>query len=655
MPRSLVLGNGNVLIGFDRYGRVRDFHFPHVGLENHTADCIHRIGIWVDGVFSWVGEGWDVRTNYDGETLVSRTDAENRELNVILHFRDTVYNEDNVFIRRITLENRWNRKRSIRIFFNQQFEISGLNHGNTAYYDPDLTSIVHYRGRRIFLVTGAHLDGKSFDDYSIGGFNIEGKEGTWRDAEDGVLSKNAVEHGSVDSTIGFHHDIPAMGSSTFDYIVIAAKDLHEMKTLWKEIKLKTPNHMVETTANYWKAWVNKNQVNLIDIDTRLEDLFKKSLLIIRTHVDNDGAIIASGDSDILQYGRDTYNYMWPRDGALTAIALDRMGYIEVTNRFFEFCNKVLSEEGYLHHKYQSDGSLGSSWHPWIYNDKKQLAIQEDETALVLHALWNHYAFYHNLEFIEKIYNPFVKKIADFLYFYRDEKTGLPYGSYDLWEEKFGTSTFTAATVYAALRAAGNFADVLGKKEESEKYEEGARELKEGILTHLYDEKLGCFVKLIDTRDGDTHVDRTIDVSNFYGPYRFGVLPKDDERIKKSFETVMSKLSFRATGDHSHIGGVARHENDPYHRKDAHIPGNPWFLTTLWLYQYRIAVAETQKDLEAVRDELKWVCDRALPSGIMSEQLDPHTGEQISVAPLTWSHAEFINTILDYLDKAKCIR
>src|SRR3989344_3839550 len=233
MPRSLVLGNGNVLIGFDRYGRVRDFHFPHVGLENQTADCIHRIGIWVDGAYSWVGEGWDVRTNYDGETLVSRIDAENRELNVVLHFRDAVYNEDNVFIRRVTVENRWNRKRSVRVFFNQQFEISGLNHGNTAYYDPDLASIVHYRGRRIFLVTGVHLDGKSFDDYSIGVFNIEGKEGTWRDAEDGALSKNPVEHGSVDSTVGFHLDIPAMSSSTFDYIIIAARDLHETKMLWK--------------------------------------------------------------------------------------------------------------------------------------------------------------------------------------------------------------------------------------------------------------------------------------------------------------------------------------------------------------------------------------------------------------------------------------
>jgi GH15 family glucan-1,4-alpha-glucosidase len=107
--------------------------------------------------------------------------------------------------------------------------------------------------------------------------------------------------------------------------------------------------------------------------------------VIRTQIDHDGAVIAANDSDVLQFGRDTYSYMWPRDGALTAAALDLAGYGELSRCFFDFCGRVISDQGYFLHKYNPDGSLGSSWHPWYSDGQQQLPIQEDETALVLWA------------------------------------------------------------------------------------------------------------------------------------------------------------------------------------------------------------------------------------------------------------------------------
>jgi len=38
---------------------------------------------------------------------------------------------------------------------------------------------------------------------------FRGAEGTWRDAEDGKLSDDAVADGSVDSTIGMHLNVPS--------------------------------------------------------------------------------------------------------------------------------------------------------------------------------------------------------------------------------------------------------------------------------------------------------------------------------------------------------------------------------------------------------------------------------------------------------------
>jgi glucoamylase len=57
MPRDLPVGNGHLLVAFDKEHRIRDFYFPHVGQENHAGREPFRLGVWIDGRFSWVPEG----------------------------------------------------------------------------------------------------------------------------------------------------------------------------------------------------------------------------------------------------------------------------------------------------------------------------------------------------------------------------------------------------------------------------------------------------------------------------------------------------------------------------------------------------------------------------------------------------------------------
>ena len=49
MPRSLVIGNGNVLVGFDANYSVRDIYFPRVGDANQTMGNVCRTGFFIDG------------------------------------------------------------------------------------------------------------------------------------------------------------------------------------------------------------------------------------------------------------------------------------------------------------------------------------------------------------------------------------------------------------------------------------------------------------------------------------------------------------------------------------------------------------------------------------------------------------------------------
>jgi GH15 family glucan-1,4-alpha-glucosidase len=348
---------------------------------------------------------------------------------------------------------------------------------------------------------------------------------------------------------------------------------------------------------------------------------------------------------MLQDGKDTYAYMWPRDAAFTALALARSGDEHVAQNLFAFCNDVITDAGYLMHKYRADKSLGSSWHPWFKNGKTILPIQEDETALVLFALYEHYLISRDLEFIESIYNSFIKKSAQFLMQYRNSKTGLPEPSYDLWEEKFGVHTFTAASVVGALNAAAAFADLLGKTPEASLYREVADDMKTGIMTHLYDEKNQNFYKGLTLNGQQQWVpEPTVDASSVYGIFAFGVLQPTDHRLKKAFHQSAQLLTIQ-----TEVGGIARYVGDTYYRTTEHAPGNPWILTTLWFAQYYAAIAKTNSDLDHVVENLSWAVSHAFPSGVLSEQLDPYTGKRLSAAPLTWSHAEFVRTVFAYLD------
>jgi GH15 family glucan-1,4-alpha-glucosidase len=102
-----------------------------------------------------------------------------------------------------------------------------------------------------------------------------------------------------------------------------------------------------------------------------------------------------------------------------------------------------------------------------------------------------------------------------------------------------------------------------------------------------------------------------------------------------------------------VGGIARYKGDYYHNVTENfekIPGNPWIICTLWAAQYLLEEASNKEDIEEAEKYIEWVEENSLDTGVMPEQVDPYTGEGKSVAPLTWSHSEFIETMIKIEDK-----
>ena len=146
---------------------------------------------------------------------------------------------------------------------------------------------------------------------------------------------------------------------------------------------------------------------------------------------------------------------------------------------------------------------------------------------------------------------------------------------------------------------------------------------------------------------DVAVDWTLD-SAMYGLWAFGMYAPDDPRIVSMMTILHDRLWCKTD-----VGGMARYENDYYQQVSQdidNVPGNPWFICTLWMAQYYIAAARTLADLEPAVAMLEWTAAHALDSDILAEQVNPYTHAPLSVSPLTWSHATVITAVHEYLDK-----
>lgn len=644
MPKPLVVGNGSLLVNLDVNASIRDMYFPHIGNENHVNGRHCRIGVKVDGknlgMVSLIGDDWNHKLGYQNDRLVTDSYYRNDRLEVELRLNECVDPHENIFIRKITITNTDTIDVDMKLLFSHDIALYENPNGDTAIYDPALQSIIHYKGSRYFLISGSPY----FDQYEVG------QKGTDESGaiKSGELNMNSIQVGAVNSSIRFSQHLAAGETKILYYWIAVGKTFFEVKRLNELVLNTTPEKIMNDAGQHSYSWVNKEKYDFFDLPTKVGDLFKHSLLIMRSQIDNDGAIIAANDSDILErFNMDSYSYMWPRDSAFIAMALDITRYSGTVQKFIEYCSGLLHEHGYFLQKYNPTGTLASGWMPWLTPEGKiQLPIQEDSTALIIVALWNHYKITKSIENIDPAYHSLIIPAAEFMIKYRDPSTGLPKPSYNLWEEKRAVHSYTCSTVYAGLICAAKFATMYGDTDLAESYNKAAMEIKGGIENHLYDEVLGRFLRSINPRD------ETVDAS-LYAVSQFGVLPPDDDRVVSTMKCIESILSVK-----TEVGGIARFYKDKYQEVAQYdpeiIPGNPWFICTLWVAEWHIQMAKSIDDLQKAREMILWATDRATETGMLAEQLNPFDGSPLSVSPLTWAHATFVLTVMAFVKKARSL-
>jgi len=350
--------------------------------------------------------------------------------------------------------------------------------------------------------------------------------------------------------------------------------------------------------------------------TDLSALVLRSVEIIEGGQGPDGGYLASPTFP-------TYHYSWFRDGAFVADAMSRIGRTESTERFFDWCTRIICDrldvidalverartdgptsiplEDHLHTRYRLDGSEGDGF--WEN-------FQLDGYGTWLWALAAHVQR-HDAD--PAPWMPAVEATVRYLRAFWDQPT------YDWWEEHPDqVHTSTLGCVWAGLEAAAR----LGIEDDGTLPKVRKLLDDEGIRN-------GHLIKWLGSD--------AVDASTLALIEPLHVVAADSPVGRRTIEEVEAQLA---------DGGVHRFAADIFYG------GGAWLLLAGYLGLCHVALGNTDRASEL----LAWMADQADADGHLPEQVGPQLfpdrkQEWIdrwgpSASPLLWSHAMFITLALE---------
>ncbi|HEX3000058.1 MAG TPA: glycoside hydrolase family 15 protein, partial [Armatimonadota bacterium] len=494
----------------------------------------------------------------------------------------------------------------------------------------DPAALIHYRhGYYYGLASDTQIS-----QYQLGGNSLE-------NAGQGSLQGSDTIGMMKEGSLAWRPEtLEAGGTMGFSLRICFSRDLRGLKRLIRQALKSDSRSDLRNTEAYWLSYLKKTR----QIETgrsEIDGLYKRSLLVFALMTNKrTGALLAAPEIDegFTRCGR--YAYCWGRDAAFITGALDKCGLPEQAEAFYRWAAAIQDENGSWQQRYYMDGNLAPSW-----------GLQIDEGGAIIWGILRHYRTAGDLEFLREMW-PAVNKGVEFLLSYTDSETGLPWLSFDLWEERLGEHAYSSAAVCAGIEAGAEIAEILGESRAlTEKWRESASRLREAIVKNFWKPEWNRFVRSVRVKLngwGEEHTDAKvllrqnelgiardyslldgiIDISLLGLTVPFGIYAPDDQRMRSTAEAVEKQLTVGKTG------GLMRYEYDSY------IGGNPWILTTLWAALYHIEI----KSYDKAREYLEWAVGGATEQGLLPEQIGRETGRPAWVMPLTWSHAMFVLVI-----------
>jgi len=648
---SMITGNSAMLGCIDDRGELIRLFWPDIDYPQHIGrltvglNClqIREETIWLHS------DEWKAEQHYLEDTNIAVTVYNSDQFGLKITQSDFALPDQPVLVRCYEVENMGALSLEAG-FMVYSSAISTNPQFGGILYEQSLSALVHYKHDYYYSISS----GIKAAGYQLGG-NAE------HNAGQGRLQGHDVIGMMQDGALQWERKQLAAGEKIkFVLYICMARDLNTLKTLTWEMIWTDPFEAMGRTEAWWRNYLKGlKQVNTGN--PAIDVLYRRSLLVFALMTNKKtGALLAAPeiDEEFTRCGR--YAYCWGRDAAFITAALDKAGLYSAAEDFYRWAARVQDEDGSWQQRYHMDGNLAPSW-----------GLQIDEGGSIILGILKHYETCGDKGFLTELW-PCVKKGVEFLIRYVDAETGLPWLSFDLWEERPGEHAYSTAAVCAGVEAGVKIARILGLEIElktarnpgsgeplqewqvSLNWHEAAVKMREALERNFWKPEWNRFVRSVRVKlnawgeeSTDAKVwlklndnsiakdysllDGTVDISLLGLCVPFGIYSADDPRIEATAQTVEQVLAG------SPAGGLLRYEHDSY------IGGNPWIIATLWAALFHIE----KKSYAKAREYFYWTIKGTTDQGLLPEQVDRNNGRPAWVIPLTWSHAMFI-LVLDAL-------
>ena len=264
--KEIVLSNGKFFVNIDSNFAIRDFYFPYVGMYNHLNSEANSIGVYVNGKFKWIDDSWEKIFSYSENSLVAKLEATSQELKVKLTFRSTIHKRYDILIHQIEITNLDTEKREIKVYFYHSFKLNESEIGNTAYYDPKLKGLIHYKGSTYIYISSQ----SSGFEYTVSKKNH--MSGSWLEIEKGYLSRNKIVQGEVDSGWGIVEKLKPSETKLAYYYLLVGHRYEDILKLKKVVDKESLAFLLEETSEFWQKWV-KTKDRLLPVLSKILKIY----------------------------------------------------------------------------------------------------------------------------------------------------------------------------------------------------------------------------------------------------------------------------------------------------------------------------------------------------------------------------------------------
>jgi len=620
-----IIGNSRMLGCLTREGELHRLFWPNIDHMQH----IERFEVGVilgNNNADFLTDQKFIKTQiYRKGTNILNTTYTNNEMGLKILQSDFCLIGKDILIRQYEIENLLDIGQDVRWLLYSS-SVSSTSNFTGSLFDFDHDALIHYQ-RDQYMSISSNLDVEGFQ---LGGDSLEFLKKSKLSSSDSVLM---VPEGALSWNLGY---MKAKGKKSITIQICFAQTYKDLKKVLSEVRKSDGKILCQQTEKYWLDYVKKCGQNKSK-NQQYNNLYDRTLLVFKLMFDEkSGGLMAAPEVDENMEKCGRYAYCWGRDAAFIADALDQCGLNSEVEQFYHYTVSIQEENGSWFQRYCMDGNLAPSW-----------GLQIDETGALLYGMWKHYVRTNNITFLKKVWEN-VKLSANFLIDFIDLETGLTKPSQDLWEERWGEHTYSAAAVFAGLESSVKIARCLGASGETfDRWNTAAIQLKAAIGRELWDEEQNCFLRGVRTQLYPEQKmkglecmvvqanskgamkkvvckDSVVDVSLIGLSVPFGVLEARDPRMVATVEKIEAVLTSEK------VGGIKRYEGDEY------IGGNPWILATLWLALYHIE----NKDFSKALYYFDWAVKGRTELDLLPEQISKETGKPIWIVPLTWSHAMY---------------